>query len=344
MVALKTAEIDAVRRAPRSRRARSCCCSVPTPAWCASAPTRIIRASVDDPRDPFALVRLDGDELASEPSRLVEEANTMPLFGGRRAVWVKAGSRNFAAAVETLLAAPPTDCRVVIEAGDLRRNAPLRTVCERAKTAAVDRLLRRQRARSRAPDRRRDARGQPCASRRMRARRLLASSAATGRPRAAKFASSRSTPTARIASRSTTCSRSSPMLPRWRSMPSWMPPSPDAPPRPKRNSPKPRPPARRPARLLHRAAPRAAAAQGASGIRRQRERRCRARQFHSAASFSPQTAGRSRAHGLDCAATGAHDRSARRCNIRKRAASRRLAEAIAQRALLSIAVAARQKA
>ena len=34
--------------------------------------------------------------LAAEPSRLVEEANTVPLFGGRRAVWVKAGSRNFA--------------------------------------------------------------------------------------------------------------------------------------------------------------------------------------------------------------------------------------------------------
>ena len=60
----------------------------------------IIHASVDDPNDPFALVRLDGDALASEPSRLVEEAHTVPLFGGRRAVWVKAGGRNFAAAVE----------------------------------------------------------------------------------------------------------------------------------------------------------------------------------------------------------------------------------------------------
>ena len=61
----------------------------------------------------------------------------MPLFGGRRAVWVKAGGRNFAAAVEAVLATPPTDCRVVIEAGDLRRNAPLRAICEKAKSAAV---------------------------------------------------------------------------------------------------------------------------------------------------------------------------------------------------------------
>jgi DNA polymerase-3 subunit delta len=98
---------------------------------------RIIHASVDDPRDPFALARLEGDDLASEPSRLVEEAHTVPLFGGRRAVWVKAGNRNFTAAVEALLAAPPTECRVLIEAGDLRRNAPLRTLCEKAKVAAA---------------------------------------------------------------------------------------------------------------------------------------------------------------------------------------------------------------
>jgi DNA polymerase-3 subunit delta len=98
---------------------------------------KIIRASVDDPRDPFALARLEGDDLASEPSRLIEEAQTVPLFGGKRAVWVKSGSRNFAPAVETLLAAPLIDCRVVIEAGDLRRTAPLRVVCEKAKTAAA---------------------------------------------------------------------------------------------------------------------------------------------------------------------------------------------------------------
>jgi len=59
----------------------------------------LVRASVDDPADPFQLARLDGDDLAGEPTRLVEEANTIPLFGGRRAVWVKAGGRNFAPAV-----------------------------------------------------------------------------------------------------------------------------------------------------------------------------------------------------------------------------------------------------
>jgi DNA polymerase-3 subunit delta len=97
----------------------------------------LIKASVDDPNDPFALARLEGEALAAEPSRLLDEAQTMPLFGGRRAVWVKAAGRNIAPAVEALLAARIAECRVIIEAGDLRRNAPLRALVERAKNAAA---------------------------------------------------------------------------------------------------------------------------------------------------------------------------------------------------------------
>ncbi len=97
----------------------------------------LIASAVDDINDPFSLVRLDGDELANEPSRLVDEAMTIPLFGGRRAIRVKAGGRSFASGVETLLADPPPSCRIVIEAGELRRDAPLRALCEKAKTAAV---------------------------------------------------------------------------------------------------------------------------------------------------------------------------------------------------------------
>src|SRR4029077_18496015 len=97
----------------------------------------LVRASVDDPDDPFALARIEGEELSGNPSRLVEEAHTVPLFGGRRAVLVKAGQRNIASAVETVIASPSNECRVIIEAGDLRKSAPLRTLCEKAKVAAA---------------------------------------------------------------------------------------------------------------------------------------------------------------------------------------------------------------
>ena len=92
-------------------------------------------AAVADADDPFQLVRLDGDAVAADPGRLVDEAGTIGLFGGRRVIWVKPTGRNIAPAVEALLAAAVQDVLVVIEAGDLARSSPLRTVCERARNA-----------------------------------------------------------------------------------------------------------------------------------------------------------------------------------------------------------------
>ncbi len=97
----------------------------------------LVRASVDSMSDPFSMIRIDGDDLSGNPHRLVEEANTIPMFGGRRAIWVRAGSRNIAPAVEALVTAPSPDCRVVIEAGDLKKTSPLRTICEKSRHAAA---------------------------------------------------------------------------------------------------------------------------------------------------------------------------------------------------------------
>jgi DNA polymerase-3 subunit delta len=136
MVALKKADVDTFLSRPDAARPIVLIYGADAGLVRERAET-LIKASVDDPSDPFALSRLEGDTLASEPGRLAEEAHTVPLFGGRRAVWVKAGSRNFAAAVEMLLGTPPKDCRIVIEAGDLRRTAPLRALCEKAKSAVA---------------------------------------------------------------------------------------------------------------------------------------------------------------------------------------------------------------
>jgi DNA polymerase-3 subunit delta len=141
MVAIKAADVDAFVARPDPAR-RVVLVFGPDAGLVGERVRAILTASVDDPNDPFALARLEGEELTAEPSRLTEEALTMPLFGGRRAVWVKAGSRNIAPAVEALLGEPlfagaTPQCRVVIEAGDLRRNAPLRVLCERAKNAAA---------------------------------------------------------------------------------------------------------------------------------------------------------------------------------------------------------------
>jgi DNA polymerase-3 subunit delta len=136
MVAIKPADVDRFVARPDPTRPITLVFG-PDAGLVRERVDALVRAAVDDPSDPFQLARLDGDDLAGEPTRLIEEANTIPLFGGRRAVWVKAGGRNFVAAVEALIASPAPDCRVVIEAGDLKRNAPLRAICERAKTAAA---------------------------------------------------------------------------------------------------------------------------------------------------------------------------------------------------------------
>jgi DNA polymerase-3 subunit delta len=136
VVALSAREIDAFVARPDSKRPIILVFG-PDAGLVRERADALIASAVDDVNDPFALVRLDGDELANEPSRLVDEAMTIPLFGGRRAIRVKSGSRSFASGVETLLGDPPPNCRIVIEAGELRRDAPLRSLCEKAKTAAV---------------------------------------------------------------------------------------------------------------------------------------------------------------------------------------------------------------
>ncbi|MFG1245939.1 DNA polymerase III subunit delta [Xanthobacter flavus] len=94
----------------------------------------LVRRAVPDAHDPFALVRLEGDEIASDPRRLIDETSTIGLFGGERVVWVRAGSKNIVPAIQPVLS-NPCDALVVVEAGDLKKGAPLRTLCENAQNA-----------------------------------------------------------------------------------------------------------------------------------------------------------------------------------------------------------------
>lgn len=96
---------------------------------------RVAQGAVSDPEDPFQLVKLDGDTVAADPGRLADEAGTMAMFGGRRAVWVRPTSKSLAPSVEAVLAMDGTEALVVIEAGDLAKTAPLRALCEKAPRA-----------------------------------------------------------------------------------------------------------------------------------------------------------------------------------------------------------------
>ena len=97
----------------------------------------LLRGAGSDANDPFSVVAIDGDVLAGDPGRLADEARTLGLFGGRRLVHVRAGARSFNDALENLLADPPQDALVVIEAGDLKRGAPLRKIVEASPAGAA---------------------------------------------------------------------------------------------------------------------------------------------------------------------------------------------------------------
>jgi len=136
MVALRGKEIDAFLARPDPGRPIILLYG-PDAGLVRERADALLASAVDDPDDPFSLVKLDGDELSAEPSRLVDEAMTIPLFGGRRAIRVRAGSRSFANGVDALADSPLKDCRIVIEAGELRPESPLRKACERARTAVA---------------------------------------------------------------------------------------------------------------------------------------------------------------------------------------------------------------
>ncbi len=90
-----------------------------------------------DLNDPFSAVQLDSDDAAADPSRVADEAHTVSMFGGTRVVWIKGSTqKNLVKAIEPVLATPPTDAIVIIEGGDLKKSAPLRTRIEK-NTAAL---------------------------------------------------------------------------------------------------------------------------------------------------------------------------------------------------------------
>ncbi|MCL2715589.1 MAG: DNA polymerase III subunit delta [Alphaproteobacteria bacterium] len=97
----------------------------------------LLASAVDDPSDPFALVKLDASQLTGDSSRLIDEAMTVPLFGGRRAIRVRGSSASLPDCIRILAGMPIRDCRIVIDGGDLRRESALRRVCEAEKNVAV---------------------------------------------------------------------------------------------------------------------------------------------------------------------------------------------------------------
>ncbi|MGD9739685.1 MAG: DNA polymerase III subunit delta [Bauldia sp.] len=135
MTLLKSADADRLVANPDPKR-RLVLFFGPDPGGVSERAATLTKRLVGD--DPFAIVRIDADELSADPGRIADEAYGASLFAGRRVIRVRAlGNRSIAPALEPLIERPPEDTWVIVEAGDLRKTAPLRKQFEGAANAAA---------------------------------------------------------------------------------------------------------------------------------------------------------------------------------------------------------------
>ena len=138
MVAIKSAGIEAFLRSP-DRRMTMALVYGPDRGLVSERAERLAKQVLgDETEDPFALVKLDGEAVAADPGRLVDEATTISMFGGNRLIWVRdAGTRPIDAALAPLLEKPAEGAFVLFQAGDLKKSSGLRKKLEACGHAAV---------------------------------------------------------------------------------------------------------------------------------------------------------------------------------------------------------------
>ncbi|MEN3794433.1 DNA polymerase III subunit delta [Fulvimarina sp. MAC3] len=109
----------------------------PDPGLVSERASAIAKHSGVDPSDPFASVSLAADDIEKDIGRLYDEALTVSLFGGTRLIRVRgAGTgKALSEAVTTLSEKKLEGAILIVEAGELKKNAALRLGVERAKYA-----------------------------------------------------------------------------------------------------------------------------------------------------------------------------------------------------------------
>ncbi len=92
-----------------------------------------------DQNDPFSLTKLDVSDLQKDPGRLVDEAQSIGLFGGEKLIWVRGASNEkyLLDAVTFLIGAALDAASIIVEAGDLKKGSGLRKAVEAARNTAV---------------------------------------------------------------------------------------------------------------------------------------------------------------------------------------------------------------
>ena len=87
--------------------------------------------------DPFSVMVLQDGDIAADPARLIDEVQSLSMFGGARAIWIKGADQAFLKAVMPVLEGKITGNFIVAEAGTLAKSSPLRAAFEKSPRAFI---------------------------------------------------------------------------------------------------------------------------------------------------------------------------------------------------------------
>ena len=126
MVAIKAAAVEQFLRKPNPAIAMALVYG-PDRGLVWERANRLSTYVLGDSQDPFAQIKLDGEDIAADPGRLTDEALTISMFGDRRLIWVRnAGAKPLSKALAPLIETPPEESFVLMEAGELNPSNALR--------------------------------------------------------------------------------------------------------------------------------------------------------------------------------------------------------------------------
>lgn len=88
--------------------------------------------------DPFSVIKIDASDLSSQPGRILDEMQSMGLFGGDRLVWVKgaANEKGLIEALSTLSVETPAGSTLIVEAGELKKGTGTRKIADASRAIA----------------------------------------------------------------------------------------------------------------------------------------------------------------------------------------------------------------